>query len=462
MDGEATRRKNDLASPGDVPTGLFACNGEYWSLGYREVTFSLRDLRGLLYLQRLLQRPGEEISALELLRPTGANTASTPISLERPGSLPIGINVRPGLTGDAGEMLDQQAKLEYRRRIKELREEQDEVRGRGDHERVEEIETEIEFLTRELSRAIDHRGRDRRAGSVSERARLNVRRAVKAALEKISDRHPPMGALLERTIRTGTFCLYVPNPSAPVAWQFHALSQSNAKEKGEARQQLAKVVESEAEPDLWKERQPTSPLAQFNRGNFVGRRTERDQLRKSIEAAKSGSGSVVTNRRNSGVGKTRLIAEAADEVVGSMQILVGRCCEREAIAPYTPFVEIMEMVLEHARSLEDFRTMLDTNAPELTRMMLQLRRLFPDLESPLEGTPEQQRRILVKNFCQFIERLTNHHPVMLILDDVQWADEPSLDLLEYLASQGPSIETHDSRRLSRPAEQYLCAFRADT
>ena len=439
MDGEATRRKNDLASPADVPTGLFACNGEYWSLGYREVTFSLRDLRGLLYLQRLLQRPGEEISALELLRPPGANTASTPISLERHGSLPIGINVRPGLTGDAGEMLDQQAKLEYRHRIKELREEQDEVRGRGDHERVEEIETEIEFLTRELSRAIDYRGRDRRVGLVSERARISVRRAIKAALEKISVRHPPMGALFERTIRTGNFCLYVPNPSAPVAWQFHAPSQLNAKEKGEAQQQLARVVESGAEPDLWKERQPTSPLAQFNRGNFVGRRTERDQLRKSVEAAKSGRGSVVTIGGTSGVGKTRLIAEAADEVVGAMQILLGRCCEREAIAPYAPFVEVMEMVLEHARSLEDFRTMLDTNASELTRMMPQLRRLFPDLESPLEGTPEQQRRILVKNFCEFIERLTNHHPVMLILDDLQWADEPSLDLLEYLASKVPQL-----------------------
>ena len=433
--GDSTGRRSDPASPEGVGTCLFACHGEYWTLGYRDVSFSLKDIRGLTHIQHLLQRPGEEISALELLRPSTASNPSTTTHLEHQDSLPVGITVRRGLDGDAGEMLDEQAKLEYRHTINELREEQEELRDRGDHERIEEIETEIEFLTRELSRALDNRGRDRRAGSVSERARLNVTRAIKAALQKISNRHPPMGALLEQTIRTGTFCLYAPDPLTSITWNFKVSSLSKEIKEGTRDRQPTTPAEPRSEAVLWKERQPTSPLAVFNRGEFVGRLAERDDLRKLIEAAKSGLGSVATIGGAPGVGKTRLAAEAANEAVGSMQILLGRCCEREAVAPYTPFVEVLEMVLERARSLEDFRAMLDINASELTRIMPQLRRFFPDLEDPLDGTPEQQRRNLVKNFCQFIERLSQHHPVMLILDDLQWADEPSLDLLEQLASR---------------------------
>jgi predicted ATPase len=435
MAGDSTVFKRDVRSPDGVATGLFACSGEFWTLGLGEVTFSLRDIRGLGCIQRLLQRPGEEIPALELLKPCGANSAANASHLERPSSLPVGVTVRPGLTGDAGEMLDHQAKLEYRRKISELREEQDELRDRGDHERVEEIESEIQFLTHELARALDIRGRARRAGSISERARLNVRRAIKAALQKTSERHATMGALLEQTIRTGTFCSYVPNPLSPVAWQFDASTQSRTKAKETTERYQSNAAEPKNEPVLWQERQPGSPLAVLNRGEFVGRRLERDELRKLIDTAKSGRGSIVTISGTSGVGKTRLVAEVADEVVGSMQILLGRCYEREAIAPYTPFVEVLETALEHALSLEDFRTMLGANGAELVRMMPQLRRLFPDLESPLEGTPDQQRRNLVKNFCQFIERLTQHRPVMLILDDLQWADEPSLDLLDNLAGR---------------------------
>src|SRR5262245_37543514 len=197
--------------------GLFVCNGEYWTLGYEGLTFSLRDIRGLRYIQYLLQRPGEETSALELLSPPGSIVSTTATNIERQkSSLPIGINIRHGLVGDAGEMLDEQAKEEYKRRIRALKEEQEDLSERGDYERTEEIESEIEFLTRELSRALDFRGRDRRTGSTSERARLNVRRAIKAALDKIANRHPSMGALLEQTIRTGTFCSYAPNKYTPV------------------------------------------------------------------------------------------------------------------------------------------------------------------------------------------------------------------------------------------------------
>ena len=69
--------------------------------------------------------------------------------------------------GDAGEMLDSHAKQAYRRRLPELRENLEAAKSRGDAQRAGEIEAEISFLNRELSRAVGLGGRDRRAASMT-------------------------------------------------------------------------------------------------------------------------------------------------------------------------------------------------------------------------------------------------------------------------------------------------------
>jgi hypothetical protein len=62
-------------------------------------------------------------------------------------------------------------------------------------------------------------GRDRRAASSAERARVNVTRAIRAALGRIAEHSPALGRHLEATVRTGTFCSYVPDPRLPLTWQ---------------------------------------------------------------------------------------------------------------------------------------------------------------------------------------------------------------------------------------------------
>src|SRR5208282_2237997 len=131
-----------------------------------------------------------------------------------------GATVSVGGLGDAGEMLDLKAKQDYQRRLVELREQLEDLRERGEDERAARVESEIEFLAREIARAVGLGGRDRRAGSAAERARLNVTRAIKSALQKISEHHSQMGELLDRAIRTGTFSCYLPNPHAQITWQF--------------------------------------------------------------------------------------------------------------------------------------------------------------------------------------------------------------------------------------------------
>jgi hypothetical protein len=124
-----------------------------------------------------------------------------------------------GRMGDAGEMLDAQAKAAYKRRTAELREQLEEARELNQLELVDRLEDEIETLGRELSRAVGLGGRDRRAASASERARINVTRAIKIALERIAEHNPALATLLTGSIRTGTFCSYTPDSRLPASWQ---------------------------------------------------------------------------------------------------------------------------------------------------------------------------------------------------------------------------------------------------
>ena len=83
-------------------------------------------------------------------------------------------------------MLDEQAKIAYRRRLSELREELEEAKELGNVERAEHAEAEIDALTKELSRAVGLGGRNRRAASASERARQTITKTIKSVVERIA------------------------------------------------------------------------------------------------------------------------------------------------------------------------------------------------------------------------------------------------------------------------------------
>ena len=195
--GSAERRGHPKSQPTSAAkTGVFVCNGEYWTVGYANATFSLKDIKGLGYLQRLLQHPGEEFHSLDLLSGPGAAATSESDGSDK-ASLLAGATVSVGGLGDAGEMLDAKAKQDYQRRLIELKEELEEARERGNEARAAVVESEIDFLHREIARAVGLGGRDRRAGSAAERARLNITRAIKSAVQKIAEHNSQLGELLD-------------------------------------------------------------------------------------------------------------------------------------------------------------------------------------------------------------------------------------------------------------------------
>ena len=170
-----------------------------WSLDFEGRTTRVRDMLGLAHIARLLREPEREVHVLDLAG--GSDQARG----ERPA-------------GDAGVLLDAQARAEYTARLRDAREELDEAERLNDRGRVERMREEIEFLTAELSRGFGLGGRSRRAGMASERARVAVTRAIKYAIDRIGEHDPALAEHLRLAVRTGTFCTYVPPTRDRVTW----------------------------------------------------------------------------------------------------------------------------------------------------------------------------------------------------------------------------------------------------
>jgi hypothetical protein len=119
-----------------------------------------------------------------------------------------GGGAEPVDVGDAGELLDDEARDSYRARLEDLREVVAEAESFGDAARAARAREEIEFLGAELGRAVGLGGRARRAGSPAERARIAVQRRIKNALGRIAEASPALAESLSRSVKTGNFCVF--------------------------------------------------------------------------------------------------------------------------------------------------------------------------------------------------------------------------------------------------------------
>ncbi|MFY9588959.1 MAG: AAA family ATPase [Actinomycetota bacterium] len=199
---------------------------------------------------------------------------------------------------------------------------------------------------------------------------------------------------------------------------------------------------------------------------FVGREAERADLRRFVEQAADGQGGFVMIGGEPGVGKTRISEEIAEDAANrGMMALVGHCPETESGLPYAPVVEIMEATIRGV-SKETLRVAFGESAPELAKMVPELKRIFPNLPPPLELPPEQERRYLFNCFTEFVERASHLQPLLFVLEDLHWADEPTLLLLQHLAervSRMPilmlgtyrDVELDVDRPLARTLEELL-------
>lgn len=274
-------------APGVLParTGILRKEGEYWTVGFGGKYFRLKDSKGLGYLAHLLRHPGVEFHVLDLF----GGIASPPREDEsrlsrgpaRGDNNPESADIHITRLSDAGEMLDEQAKLSYRRRLSDLRGELEEAKKQGNVERAERAEWEIDALTSELSRAVGLGGRNRRAASASERARQNITKTLKALVERIAQNDTPLGDILSQCIKTGTFCSYRPISDAPILWEFAQTGAGSPIEPAVQPISRAAPAAGHADHPILER----SPFWFAERTAFVGRESERRAIRAVIDRA---------------------------------------------------------------------------------------------------------------------------------------------------------------------------------
>ncbi|MGH7924528.1 MAG: alpha/beta fold hydrolase, partial [Candidatus Binatus sp.] len=190
---------------------IFRREGEYWTVSWQDNVFRLKDAKGFRYLAYLLADPGREVLARELAM-VGMAPGRERASIDSNGTAATTL-------GDAGAILDPKAREQYRQRIADLREELAEADRLNDTSRATRLTVELDGVGDQLAAAVGLGGRARKAASHSERARVMVTKAIKAAIAKVRTSDAVLGRHLATSIKTGNFCVYDPGPDGPKAWQ---------------------------------------------------------------------------------------------------------------------------------------------------------------------------------------------------------------------------------------------------
>ena len=215
---EEMQRRSEGHRPPDLerlaaepPPMAFMREGEFWTVTFEGTTSRMKDSKGMRYLRELLRSPGREVHSLELVAAIEGRSAIGSRGRATDELTSSGL-------GDAGTVLDERAKSEYKRRLEELQEEVEEAEGFNDPERARRAQEEMDALLEQLGSAMGLGGRDRKAASQAERARLSVTKAIRSAIARVEEADPKLGGHLRSTLRTGIYCSYTPDPRTPVNW----------------------------------------------------------------------------------------------------------------------------------------------------------------------------------------------------------------------------------------------------
>ena len=169
---------------------------------------------------------------------------------------------------------------------------------------------------------------------------------------------------------------------------------------------------------------------------LIGREADLSALHALIDQAKRGEGQVAMMSGEAGIGKSRLVAEGKTYALAqSFKLLQGNCFPGDISCPYAPLLDLLRSQFASQSSTE-IATELRPFAREFVKLVPDLVPLQPDSASmppltPLE--PEQEKRRLFEALTQCFIGLATKQPVLLIVEDVHWSDDTSLEFLHYLA-----------------------------
>jgi class 3 adenylate cyclase/tetratricopeptide (TPR) repeat protein len=172
-------------------------------------------------------------------------------------------------------------------------------------------------------------------------------------------------------------------------------------------------------------------LESQRRRHFVGRTEERRALADAVKAAAAGDRQMVLVAGEPGMGKTRLVTEASLEAhAAGATVLYGRCGEELGI-PYRPITEALRHYVT-ACSPGQLSVHVETHGGELIRLVPDLARLVPGVPAPRNAEPDTERFVLFEAVAGLLSLAAQDGPVMLVLDDLHWADRATIALADHL------------------------------
>jgi hypothetical protein len=196
---------------------------------------------------------------------------------------------------------------------------------------------------------------------------------------------------------------------------------------------------------------------------YVGRVAERARLRELWGQAREGSLRLALIGGEAGVGKTRLSTHLALEAHGEgATVLYGRCDEDLGV-PYQPWVQALRhLVAEVPQGV--LTVHVERHGGEVARLAPDLGTRVPEFPPPRQSDPETERYLLYAAVAGLLEGAGEREPVVLIMDDLHWADGPTLSLLRHVVTAGASMRvlvvgTYRDSELSR--EHPLTSLQAD-
>ena len=166
----------------------------------------------------------------------------------------------------------------------------------------------------------------------------------------------------------------------------------------------------------------------------VGRESEMTTIADALkQVAAGGSREVLLVSGEAGLGKTTLVAEAARAAFENGACVLFGHCEEDLATPYQLFAEALGHYVTFAPE-EALLSHVAAHGSELSRLVPALASRVPDLPASKATDTDTERFLLFAAVVGLLTMASHHQPVVVVLDDLQWADKASLLLLAHLAA----------------------------